>query len=51
MQPPKPPQASLYGTYLYDRIVPADHLLPQIDRPRCITDLSTKYTLPKISLA
>jgi transposase len=29
---PRPPQASLYGTYLYDKIVPADHLLRKINQ-------------------
>ena len=29
---PKPPQASFYGSYLYDRIVPPDHLLRKINQ-------------------
>lgn len=29
---PKPPQSSFYGSYLYDRIVPADHLLRKINQ-------------------
>ena len=29
MLKPKSPQTSFYGSYLYDRIVPADHLLPE----------------------
>jgi hypothetical protein len=32
MLKPKPPQASFYGSYLYDRIVPADHLLRKINQ-------------------
>jgi hypothetical protein len=28
---PKCPQASFYGSYLYDRIVPTDHLLRKIN--------------------
>jgi hypothetical protein len=32
MLKPKPPQASFYGAYLYDRIVPADHLLRKINQ-------------------
>ena len=31
MLKPKPPQASFYGSYLYDRIVPLDHLLRKIN--------------------
>jgi transposase len=29
---PKPPQNSFYGSYLYDKIVPADHLLRKINQ-------------------
>ena len=29
---PRPPQASFYGSYLYDKIVPADHLLRKINQ-------------------
>jgi transposase len=32
MLKPKPPQTSFYGSYLYDRIVPADHLLRKINQ-------------------
>jgi transposase len=32
MLKPRSPQASFYGTYLYDRIVPADHLLRKINQ-------------------
>ena len=32
MLKPKSPQASFYGAYLYDRIVPADHLLRKINQ-------------------
>ena len=32
MLKPQSPQASFYGTYLYDRIVPADHLLRKINQ-------------------
>ena len=32
MLKPKPPQASFYGSYLYDKIVPADHLLRKINQ-------------------
>jgi transposase len=28
----KPPQESFYGSYLYDRIVPVDHLLRKINQ-------------------
>ena len=28
----KPPQSSFYGSYLYDRIVPQDHLLRKINQ-------------------
>jgi transposase len=31
MLKPKPPQASFYGSYLYDKIVPQDHLLRKIN--------------------
>ncbi len=31
MLKPKSPQASFYGSYLYDRIVPSDHLLRRIN--------------------
>jgi transposase len=31
MLKPRSPQASFYGSYLYDRIVPPDHLLRKID--------------------
>jgi hypothetical protein len=29
---PKPPQSSFYGSYLYDKIGPADHLLRKINQ-------------------
>jgi hypothetical protein len=29
---PRSPQASFYGSYLYDRIVPVDHLLRKINQ-------------------
>jgi hypothetical protein len=32
MLKPRSPQASFYGSYLYDKIVPADHLLRQINQ-------------------
>ena len=32
MLKPKSPQESFYGSYLYDRIVPVDHLLRQINQ-------------------
>jgi transposase len=32
MLKPKSPQESFYGSYLYDRIVPVDHLLRKIDQ-------------------
>ena len=32
MLKPKSPQESFYGSYLYDRIVPSDHLLRQINQ-------------------
>jgi transposase len=32
MLKPKPPQESFYGSYLYDRIVPPDHLLRKINQ-------------------
>ena len=32
MLKPKPPQESFYGSYLYDRIVPVDHLLRKINQ-------------------
>lgn len=28
----KPPQTSFYGSYLYDKIIPTDHLLRKIDQ-------------------
>jgi hypothetical protein len=28
----KPPQTSFYGSYLYDRIIPQDHLLRKINQ-------------------
>jgi hypothetical protein len=31
MLKPRLPQASFYGSYLYDRIVPPDHLLRKIN--------------------
>lgn len=37
MLKPKPPQGSFYGSYLYDRIVPPDHLLCKINQ---VVDLS-----------
>jgi len=32
MLKPRSPQGSFYGSYLYDRIVPADHLLRRINQ-------------------
>jgi transposase len=32
MLKPKSPQESFYGSYLYDRIIPNDHLLRKIDQ-------------------
>ena len=37
MLKPKSPQASFYGSYLYDKIVPQDHLLRKIN---AVVDLS-----------
>ena len=45
---PKPPQTSFYGSYLYDRIIPADHLLRKINQVvdfSFVTDLvQDRYT-------
>jgi hypothetical protein len=32
MLKPRSPQASFYGSYLYDKIVPVDHLLRKINK-------------------
>jgi hypothetical protein len=32
MLKPKSPQTSFYGSYLYDRIIPQDHLLRKINQ-------------------
>jgi hypothetical protein len=40
---PRPLQASFYDTYLYDKIVPADHLLRKINQ---VVDCSLRM-LPK----
>jgi transposase len=32
MLKPKSPQASFYGSYLYEKIIPADHLLRKINQ-------------------
>ena len=40
----KPPQASFYGAYLYDRIVPTDHLLRKINQ---VVDFSFVHHLVK----
>ncbi len=37
MLKPKSPQESFYGSYLYDRIVPVDHVLRKINQ---VVDLS-----------
>ena len=37
MLKPKSPQESFYGSYLYDRIVPVDHVLRKISQ---VVDLS-----------
>ena len=42
MLKPKSPQASCYGSYLYDRIVPADHLLRKINQ---VVDFSFVHEL------
>ena len=39
---PKSPQSSFYGSYLYDRIVPADHLLRKINQ---VVDFSFVHDL------
>jgi hypothetical protein len=41
---PKPPQSSFYGSYLYDKIVPADHLLRKINQ---VVDFSFVHELVK----
>ena len=41
---PKSPQTSFYGSYLYDRIVPPDHLLRQIN---AVVDFSFIHELVK----
>ncbi len=41
---PKSPQASFYGAYLYDRIVPQDHLLRKINQ---VVDFSFIHDLVK----
>jgi transposase len=41
---PKPPQNSFYGSYLYDKIVPADHLLRKINQ---VVDFSFVHELVK----
>ena len=54
----KSPQSSFYGSYLYDRIVPPDHLLRKIDqtvdfsfvrdlvRDRCTEDFDWPLIVP-----
>jgi hypothetical protein len=44
MLKPKSPQASFYGSYLYDRIVPQDHLLRKINQ---VVDFSFVHDLVK----
>jgi transposase len=44
MLKPKSPQVSFYGSYLYDRIVPADHLLRKIN---AVVDFSFVHELVK----
>jgi len=44
MLKPKPPQASFYGSYLYDKIVPQDHLLRKIN---AVVDFSFIHELVK----
>lgn len=39
---PKPPQSSFYGSYLYDRIIPQDHLLRKINQ---VVDFSFVHDL------
>jgi transposase len=41
---PKPPQNSFYGSYLYDKIVPSDHLLRKINQ---VVDFSFVHELVK----
>jgi len=41
---PKSPQSSFYGSYLYDRIIPADHLLRKINQ---VVDFSFVHELVK----
>ena len=41
---PKPPQNSFYGSYLYDKIVPQDHLLRKINQ---VVDFSFVHDLVK----
>src|SRR4030065_509042 len=40
MLKPKSPQESFYGSYLYERIVPSDHLLRQINQVVDYTSIS-----------
>ena len=42
MLKPKSPQTSFYGSYIYDRIIPQDHLLRKIDQT---VDFSFVYEL------
>jgi hypothetical protein len=44
---PKPPQDSFYRSYLYDRIVPADHLLSKIDQVVCFCGFRNKRGVSK----
>jgi transposase len=48
MLKPKSPQASFYGSYLYDRIIPQDHLLRKINQ---VVDFSFVHDLVKDSYA
>jgi hypothetical protein len=41
---PKPPQSLFYGSYLYDKIVPPDHLLRKINQ---VVDFSFVHELVK----
>ncbi len=44
MLKPRSPQASFYGSYLYDKIVPVDHLLRKINQ---VVDFSFVNALVK----
>jgi hypothetical protein len=41
----KSPQASFYGSYLYDRIIPQDHLLRKINQ---VVDYDSLARVPRL---